>query len=512
MFSLKDAPTTASTLFSAYASFAASMMLVRSMADQLIPRQLHSYIYSSLSYLFTPLSPHLTLIIDEHSGMTRNQVYDAAELYLRTKISPLTERLRVSKTPRKKTISISIDQGQQVNDTFDNVKLTWRYVCSSDQRSESQNHSLRSHNNNNNQSSEKRCFELTFHKKHKDKVVDFYLPHVFAQANAIKQKEKVVKLYTRDPCLGDDENGMGSSIWGSVNLEHPATFETMAMEPELKRAIVEDMDRFVKRREFYKKVGKAWKRGYLLYGPPGTGKSSLIAAMANYLKFDVYDLELTSIHSNYDLRRILLSTTNRSILVIEDIDCSLEMHDRQFDEQQHFVHQQQSNNRLTLSGLLNFIDGLWSSCGDERIIVFTTNHKDRLDPALLRPGRMDIHIHMSYCTTSGFRILGSNYLGFHGDNHHHRLWGEIEGLIESAKVTPAEVAEELMKSDDVDVDVALDRLANFLKHNKVENDETEEEANKIENQEAKRQKMDDHNVNKIGGGGFGRGKGRPMQQ
>ncbi|BFG39234.1 hypothetical protein CerSpe_255080 [Prunus speciosa] len=95
----------------------------------------------------------------------------------------------------------------------------------------------------------------------------------------------------------------------------------MAMEPGLKRAIVEDMDRFVRRREFYKKVGKAWKRGYLLYGPPGTGKSSLIAAMANYLKFDVYDLELTSIHSSYDLRRILLSTTNRSILVIADIDC-----------------------------------------------------------------------------------------------------------------------------------------------------------------------------------------------
>ena len=57
--------------------------------------------------------------------------------------------------------------------------------------------------------------------------------------------------------------------------------------------------------------------------------------------------------------------------------------------------------QFTLSGLLNMIDGLWSSCGDERIIVFTTNHKDRLDPALLRPGRMDLHVHMSYCTMDG---------------------------------------------------------------------------------------------------------------
>ncbi|PKI30962.1 hypothetical protein CRG98_048647, partial [Punica granatum] len=58
------------------------------------------------------------------------------------------------------------------------------------------------------------------------------------------------------------------------------------MEPEQKEALKEDLVRFLSRKEFYKRVGRAWKRGYLLYGPPGTGKSSLVAAMANYLKFD----------------------------------------------------------------------------------------------------------------------------------------------------------------------------------------------------------------------------------
>ena len=48
--------------------------------------------------------------------------------------------------------------------------------------------------------------------------------------------------------------------------------------------VKDDLDSFIRRKEMYKKVGKAWKRGYLIYGPPGTGKSSLIAAMANYLK------------------------------------------------------------------------------------------------------------------------------------------------------------------------------------------------------------------------------------
>ena len=95
--------------------------------------------------------------------------------------------------------------------------------------------------------------------------------------------------------------------------------------------------------------------------------------------------------------------------------------------------------------------------------MFTTNHKDRIDPALLRPGRMDVHINMSYCTFSGFKFLASNYLELK-DNH--SLFGEIEGLIQKTEVTPAEVAEELMKTDDADV--ALQGFVNFLKQKEAE--------------------------------------------
>ncbi|GKC53976.1 AAA+ ATPase domain-containing protein [Tanacetum coccineum] len=120
---------------------------------------------------------------------------------------------------------------------------------------------------------------------------------------------------------------------------------------------------------------------------------------------------------------------------------------------------------FSLSGLLNFIDGLWSCCGDERIIIFTTNHKERLDPALLRPGRMDVHIHMSYLTTDGFNTLAANYLNI----DHHWRFREIKQLIECKKVTPAEVAEELMKSDNAEV--VLEGLVNFLKRKRIDEDE-----------------------------------------
>jgi chaperone BCS1 len=134
---------------------------------------------------------------------------------------------------------------------------------------------------------------------------------------------RVLKMHTLQ-----SSRAYGEIKWESVNLEHPATFETLAMEPDLKNIVIEDLNRFVRRKEFYKRVGRAWKRGYLLYGPPGTGKSSLVAAMANYLRFDVYDLQLANIMRDSDLRKLLLATGNRSILVIEDIDCSVDLPDR----------------------------------------------------------------------------------------------------------------------------------------------------------------------------------------
>ncbi|XP_050383847.1 AAA-ATPase At2g18193-like [Argentina anserina] len=319
--------------------------------------------------------------------------------------------------------------------------------------------------------------ELTFHRKHKDKVMNSYIPYVLAQAEAIRDAEKTPKFYSY--------NVKGGS-WSCVDLEHLATFETIAMEPELKRMIIQDLDKFVKRREFYKRVGKAWKRGYLLYGPPGTGKSSLVAAMANHLHFNIYDLELTSISSNDELRKALMSTTNRSIVVFEDIDCNKESLSRESTENKNFIVSE-TKSKFTLSGLLNVVDGLGSSSGDERIIVFTTNHKERLDPALLRPGRMDMHIHMSYCTPKGFETLASNYLGIQ-DTSKHQLCQEIEGLMESTNITPAEVCEELMRGGGDDADTALEGLVNCLKRKRLETYKLEEE----EIRKAKRQKPDNN--------------------
>lgn len=417
------------TILSVAASLTASAILFRSIINELFPDSVNEYLSSSLQKISSRLSSQLTIVIEESDGLVANQMFKAANVYLGSKLLPSTRKIKVHQQEKEDELEVSVDKNQELFDVFKGVKFKWVAASRVD--------GLVSSNKKRQDSafsrSEVRYFELACHKKHRDMVLGSYFPYILQKAKAIKEEKKTVKLHTIDY--------NGPDYWGSIKFDHPATFDTVAMDPEMKRELIKDLDTFVESREFYRRVGKAWKRGYLFHGPPGTGKSSLVAAMANYLRFDVYDLDLKEVQCNSDLRRLLIGTGNRSMLVIEDIDRSFESVE---------------DDKVTLSGLLNFIDGLWSSSGDERILVFTTNHKDQLDPALLRPGRMDVHLHMSYCTFNGFKTLALNYLRL----QEHPLFGEIKELIERVQATPAQVAGELMKSEDPDV--ALEGLIKFL--------------------------------------------------
>ncbi|RDX91364.1 AAA-ATPase, partial [Mucuna pruriens] len=432
------------SLVSAVASLAASAMLIRSISNEFVPREVIEFFYSGLHNLSRQFSTQLTIVIEEFQGMSKNQVFEAAEAYLGTKATLSAQRVKASKSENDKRLSFGVDRNEEVNDRFEGVRVRWKYIC---KHAESSSRNRHHHDMNASLRSEIRYYELSFPKKHKEKIFNSYLPHVLERAKAIKQENEAVKLHTVDY----------RGYWKvpGVKFGHPMTFKTLAIDAELKREVVSDLDKFVKGKEFYKRTGKAWKRGYLLYGPPGTGKSSLIAAMACYLNYDIYDLDLTAVNDNNELKNLILGMSNRSILVIEDIDCTIKLQNREEDGEAV----KNGDNKVTLSGLLNVIDGLWSCCGEERVVIFTTNHKERLDPALLRPGRMDMHIHLSYCNFSAFQQLAFNYLRI----SQHKLFQQIEGLMGEVQVTPAEIAGELIK-----ISVASEGLHDIVKflHNK----------------------------------------------
>ncbi|KAH6810187.1 cytochrome BC1 synthesi [Perilla frutescens var. frutescens] len=452
---------TVKTILSTVGSIAATAVVVRGVAQEFLPPELHDYIFSGVRSFLRRFSDQLTMVIDEFEGLDANQIYDAAEAYLGPKVSPTTRRLKISKPEKEKHFNITMERGEEISDVFNGHKFKWVWVCRRVETAGGGFYNPRDMNST--LRSEVRSFELTFSKKNRAMAIDSYLPFIVNEAQIKKREKKTIKIFTVDY-----ENMYNiNDMWKPVTLDHPATFETLAMDSDQKGLILKDLERFLRRREYYRKVGKAWKRGYLLYGPPGTGKSSLIAAMANYLKFDVYDLELTELRRNSELRKLLVATANKSILVVEDIDCTIDLQEKLANRESSSMgihHREES--QVTLSGLLNFVDGLWSSCGDERIIVFTTNHIEKLDPALLRPGRMDVHINMSYCTPCGFRLLASNYLEIK-DHDHHLMFEEIEDLLPNAKATPAEVAEQLLKEDDPDA--SLQGLIDFI-HKKIEED------------------------------------------
>lgn len=317
--------TSTKTVLSVIASAAATAMVVRTITRDFLPHELRSYLFIKIKEIISSLSSEITLVIEELDGLNENRLFTSSELYLEPIIPPYVKRLKVTVPKKKSSVSVSLEKNQEIVDIFNGVHFTWRFM--SDKGTRSKLHrDPEDRFGGSLTKTEVKYFELSFHKKYKDMVFSTYIPHILKIAKEMKTQKKKLKLFT----LRYDRVGGRSSrdVWQSVNLNHPANFETLAMDAEMKRMIMEDLERFVKRKEMYKRVGKAWKRGYLLYGPPGTGKSSLIAAMANYLKFDIYDLDLADLRGNNELRRLLISTENKSILVVEDIDCSIELQDR----------------------------------------------------------------------------------------------------------------------------------------------------------------------------------------
>ncbi|KAK6513901.1 hypothetical protein TWF506_008332 [Arthrobotrys conoides] len=201
-----------------------------------------------------------------------------------------------------------------------------------------------------------------------------------AQEQALKSQEGKTTIYTSWM--------IEWRAFGQPRTKRPLS--SVVLDQGIKEKIVQDINDFLASGKWYQDRGIPYRRGYLLHGPPGSGKSSFIKALAGDLSYDICLVNLSERGLTDDrLNHLLSNMPTRSIALLEDVDAA-------FNNRKQKNEEGYSGANVTFSGLLNALDGVASS--EERILFLTTNYKEKLDEALVRPGRVDMAVEIGLAT------------------------------------------------------------------------------------------------------------------
>jgi len=193
--------------------------------------------------------------------------------------------------------------------------------------------------------------------------------------------------------------------------------ESVVLEAEKKTQLMDDVNDFLDRdtRRWYRKHGIPHKRGYLFFGTPGAGKSSVIQALAGRIEYNICYVHPTHPKmSDAKLRHSVNEAPKRSLLIFEDVDALFDKDRKPLVEK----------TLLTFSGLLNALDGVGKANG--QIFILTTNYRDRLDAALIRNGRVDVHIEFKNATDDQIRGMFQRFYPGEGTEESARRF--VDGL------------------------------------------------------------------------------------
>lgn len=210
----------------------------------------------------------------------------------------------------------------------------------------------------------------------------------------------IVKIYAND-------------WWQPVGRKEPRPLESVILVEGQTDRVIADANHFFKSPDWYAKRGIPFRRGYLFSGPPGTGKTSLVLALATVMKRPVYTLNLGSLSDDDALVSAFLGVPAGAILLIEDVDVAKASSKRRRKKQTSTrisgssIANGDGDAGITLSGLLNCIDG--AVAPDGRLLVMTTNYPDKLDDALTRPGRVDLHEEFKLLDEAGGRRMCARF-------------------------------------------------------------------------------------------------------
>ncbi|TRM69873.1 P-loop containing nucleoside triphosphate hydrolase protein [Schizophyllum amplum] len=237
------------------------------------------------------------------------------------------------------------------------------------------------------------------------------------RAHAAEQQNKI-SIYA----------AQSKDVWRHTASRAKRSLTSIVLDPGIKDTLLNDARDFIESRDWYSDRGIPFRRGYLLYGPPGCGKTSMIHSMAGELGLDVYIISLSRAGmDDTSLSALIGDLPEKCIALMEDIDVAFtkntgarledaadEAEDKIKDEIKDETKPRGGpdpnsliTSRVSLSGLLNALDGVGAQEG--RILFATTNHYEALDPALCRPGRMDVHVEFRLASKYQARELFSHF-------------------------------------------------------------------------------------------------------
>lgn len=223
-----------------------------------------------------------------------------------------------------------------------------------------------------------------------------------------------------------------------------------------KEEIVNRVNFFMNNEKWYHDQGITHTLGFLFYGKPGCGKTSTIKAIANVTQRHIIAISLANVKTNTQLKNLFYSDEiiveyhdpnssnstgtsqtkslihnipiNKRLYVFEDIDCDTDItHKRNFETH---PSSDTEDDKITLASLLNILDGILEVPG--RMTIFTTNHPEILDPALVRPGRVDITINFEEASRECSVEMFNNFFNLKLDE---QLYHQIPDRV----LTPAEI-------------------------------------------------------------------------